>query len=364
MPENDIEVTPAPAEGEVEVQLEPGEGAVATVEPQSEAKKASVPRAKPRDADGKFTAAGEDEAAKAIREAVEAETRRRQAAEATAAAERQRANQADQQRKAREAELQRANEAIESSHLASLDQGIEASKREIASYQNEFKTAMEAGQFEKVAEVQTKLSLAAAALDRLEAKKQDFEANRGQQRPQSYEGRVEEAPATVSATPFEQYVSGFDPQAQAWLRAHPDCVPAQVGGNAQKNAKMMAGHYDALAKGYAANSDEYFKEIEAHLAPPVAPTAPVKSKAEVQDEDSDLPPPPKRQAAPSAPPSREPPGSSPAPGQRRSVRLTPAQQEMAKVSFPHLKTDQERYAAYARNLVELESEGKMGRTTH
>jgi hypothetical protein len=39
------------------------------------------------------------------------------------------------------------------------------------------------------------------------------------------------------------------------------------------------------------------------------------------------------------------------------------QQEMAKASWPHLPP-QEAFGLYARNLLELEAEGKMGRTTH
>jgi hypothetical protein len=36
---------------------------------------------------------------------------------------------------------------------------------------------------------------------------------------------------------------------------------------------------------------------------------------------------------------------------------------MAKVSFPHLP-EQQAYGQYARNLIELEAEGKLGRLTH
>ena len=36
---------------------------------------------------------------------------------------------------------------------------------------------------------------------------------------------------------------------------------------------------------------------------------------------------------------------------------------MAKVSFPHLPEAQA-YGQYARNLIELEAEGKIGRLTH
>jgi len=210
---DDVEVTPAPEEGVVEVTLEPGTEEAVTAkappEPKPEPKKPVTPKATTPP-----PPAEQDEATKAIHAAVEAERARRQAAEATAQAERNRANQADQQRRQREAELQRANEVLESNQLAGLNQGIEAAQREIASYQAEFKTALAAAKFEKVAELQTKIGKATATLDRLETNKQDLEAGRG--RSQTHEGRVEETTQPVQASPFEQYVSGFDPVAQAW----------------------------------------------------------------------------------------------------------------------------------------------------
>ena len=134
---------------------------------------------------------------------------------------------------------------------------------------------------------------------------------------------------------------------------------------------MMAGHYDALAKSIVPNTPEYFKVIEEHLGTGQQATSVqtgVSSKAaEIQtasagDNQTQRVSP--KHVQPSAPVTREPPASN---GQQqrstREVRLTKEQQEMAKVSFPHLPEAQA-YGQYARNLLELESEGKIGRLTH
>ncbi len=205
-------------------------------------------------------------------------------------------------------------------------------------------------------QIQTKLSRAAATLDRLENTKATFDVRQ----TQTTEGRVVES-QPIQQTAFDKYLSGFSTVAQTWLRQHPDCAPPQVGGNQVKNSKMMVGHYDALAKNITEGTPEYFKVIEDHINDAPAPVIPqVASKAADVQIAGEVRPAPKH-IQPSAPPSRD-----AAPGTQRNVRevrLTKDQQEMAKVSFPHLPEAQA-YGQYARNLIELEAEGKIGRSTH
>ena len=210
--------------------------------------------------------------------------------------------------------------------------------------------------FEKVAEVQTRLAKASAALDRLEAKKVDYESTQ-QARPTT-EGAVIEQQPIVQANPFERYISGMDPPAQTWLRAHPECAPTAVGGNGDMNAKMMRGHYDALARGFPANSEQYFRVIDESAGfrkPEVA-------AEEAHGSEQQKPKPQQRQAQPSAPPSREPPGAQQT-GSTRTVRLDKDEQDAARFSFPNLEPAKA-YAEYAKNKVQLTSEGKLGRTSH
>ena len=306
-----------------------------------------------------------DEAKVALDAAVKTaadERKAREAAEATAQAERRRAEQATSQTTAREQELAQLREAAADRELTIITNGIETATALLASLQEENTRLMEAGEFAKVTAVQTKMARAASQLDRLEAAKADFEA--GARKVPVTEGRVEAQPQT-QLSPVEQYLTGFAPKAQTWLRAHPDCMPAVLGGKAASNAKMMAGHWAALGEGLQEGSEDYYRVIEEHAGyrTPVSKAAETKEAGD-EDEAEEVPAPRAKKAQPSAPVSREPPASDGRiPRTTRSVTLNKEQQEAAKISFPHLDA-QKAFAAYARNLLELEAEGKMGRLSH
>lgn len=303
------------------------------------------------------------EALEAARKKADEEARLRAAAEATAAAERARreAAEAQAQRHAQDADEARAS--AEKTQLTLLEQGIESAKTEVTNYEAQLATAYESGDFKAVASIQTKLSTAAAKVDRLEAQHEEL-ANR---KP-ALEGRVETPRAPVTSA-FEQYVAQFAPEAQTWLRAHPECAPAQVGGQSSANSKMMAGHYSALAQNIAPNTPEYFRVIEEHTGHRQPTSAAANVKTAGADDDGEAAaaaapaPKPKRPAQPSAPPSREPPRANGQPATQRTITLTKDEQDMAKLSFPG-KSDREAFALYARNKLELQAEGKLGRTTH
>ncbi len=327
--------------------LDSGEGAApaVTAKPAASAKRAAV-----------------DEAAAALTRSLATAEAERTAALSTAEAERRRAEAATTALSAREQELAGYRETVESQELALITTGLENATREIATAKSELKAAHEAGDFDKVADAQERLANAAADASRLKGEKAAFEANQ-RQRPATTEGRVEATAPTVSA--FEQYVAGFTPPAQAWLRAHPECVPAQVGGNATKNAAMMKGHYAALEQNIAPNTPDYFRVIEetAGYRSPVSNAAEVTAAGADDAAPVPRPKPAQQRAQPSAPPTRDPPAANGQPRTTRSVTLSRDQQEAAKISFPHL-APKEANAMYARNLVELESEGKLGRLTH
>jgi hypothetical protein len=279
----------------------------------------------------------------------------RRAAEATAASERVLREQAqrDAQQALQTAEQHR--ERADSSELAIIENGIAAAERELESHENEYTRAAEAGEFAKMAKIQTKLSKAAAALDRLQSEKSTLELNA--RRTPTTEGRVVDTQPSQSS-PVDQYLSQFAPAAQTWLRQHPDCMPSQYGGDSTKNAKMLAGHYAAVAKNIGLNTPEYFKEIEEHISP----AQQVQSKA-AEIQEAVVEPKTAKHVQPTAPVTRDAPSTPGTPRNVREVRLTKEQQEMAKVSFPHLP-DAQAFGQYARNLIELEAEGKIGRLTH
>jgi hypothetical protein len=282
----------------------------------------------------------------------------RRAAEATAANERAMREQAQREAQQARESAQELEQRAANSELAIVENGITAASREIESLEAEYTRAAEAGEFTKMGTIQTKLSRAAARLDRLESEKSSFEL--GARRTPTTEGRVVET--TSQPNPVEQYLSQFAPVAQNWLRSHPECMDPRVGGDSTKNSLMMAGHYASVAKNIAQGTPEYFKVLEDHVSGTPAP-APMPAAASKAAEVHAAEPARTPRAQVAAPVTRDPPASNGQPRSTREVRLNKEQQEMAKVSFPHLPVEQA-YGMYAKNLIELEAEGKLGRLTH
>lgn len=305
-----------------------------------------------------------DEAAAVLTQSLKTAEEGRKAAEATALAERQARERTQQTLQQRDQETKELRETAAAAELTAITTGIENATRSVTELTGEIERAAEAGDFKAQAAAQAKLAKSAAALDRLEADKVSFEAGTRKTAP-STEGRVVEQP--VSA--FERYVSQFAPKAQTWMRAHPECVPAEVGGNATKNSAMMAGHYEALSKGLAEGSDDYFKVIEEKTGyrEPVSAAAEIVLAGDPKSQQQQRPAPQQRKPAPSAPPSRD---TAETGAQTRSVRLTPQQQEVALYSYPANPGEAENawkaraLGTYARELVKAQAEGKIGRMTH
>jgi hypothetical protein len=356
-----------------------------------------------RKADIAFKAA--EEAAAALAQAVKtaessaaeakAEASRRAAAEATAVAERNRAEANARLASQREQEVRTYREQAESSTLRVIESGIETAMREVEAYKEQYARAFEAGEAAKVADAMSKLSRASASLDRLESEKIYFETNAARR---AAEVRSEPVPVVSTLPPFEQYISGFpNPDAQRWLRAHPECAPptamdAQgniiyVGGNAVKNARMMLGHNLAKDQGIIEGSPDYFRVIEetvgyrqsAEQQASVAAAAkePVSSAAQVTEAggtDGRRQTPQRQAAAPSAPVTRDPPDNRGQP-QNRSVRLTPQEQEIAIMAAAPIETKlpdgrvqresdeafkRRAFEIYAKNKLEIQNEFRNG----
>jgi hypothetical protein len=313
-----------------------------------------------------------DEAAAALTEATRRANDRVAAAEATAAAERLRADNATRLATQKDEEARGARDEAAQSQLVIITNGIEAAKGAVTAAKAAFTAAHEEGNAGKMADAQADIAKAAAALDRLEDAKATFETN-ATKRPTT-EGRVEVPPV---ADPFEAYlVQGkFTPAAQNWLRQHRDCAPAFAGGNARKNATMMEAHYATIAQGIPAESEEYFDFLDQHIGGK-KPTSAAAEVIPAQPGSDDRPAakpavaaaPAARRVQPSAPPSRDVPGA-PANG-RQTVKLSGPQQEVALFSYPAKPGEDEAahrkraFGTYATELVKAQAEGKIGRLTH
>jgi hypothetical protein len=299
-----------------------------------------------------------EEAAAALSASLKAAEDRARNAEATANAERNARAEAERRAAAAQADANAAKEQVLNRELSIVTSGIDSAQSELDGLQADLTRLYEAGEFAKVSEVQVKIGKATAKLDRLSEAKLSIESGVAQRAAAtSTSGRVEPQPQAQPSL-FERYVSQYAPVAQTWLRSHPECTPAEVGGNAAAHAKMLAGHYEAVASGLKEGSSDYFAAIEARLnSEPTVTTSPLSAAAEPRPAAPRTPP------KPSAPPSREPPTANNIPRNVRQVTLTKEQQEAARMSFPQLDP-KAAYTQYALNLIELTAEGKMGRTTH
>lgn len=312
----------------------------------------------------------EDEATLALRAAAEqakkdqeAADARARAAEATAAAERARAEEAQRRAAAAEQQTQSALEQAADRELEMVVGSIATTQSEKEALEAQLADLYEKGEFKLAATVQGKLASAAAKLDRLEAAKVNLENRPAPaQRTEADEGIT--APANSQQ---ERFLAQFTPASQSWLRQHSECMPPAVGGNAQAYNKMMAGHHAAIAAGIPPESAEYFRVIEEHTGyrqkeNPVPPKITEEDPGVSVQQRQQQPAPRQAKVQPSAPPSRDPPSNG-IPRSTRQVTLNPQQKEAARISFPHMN-ERDAYVAYAKNLVELEAEGKMGRMTH
>lgn len=158
----------------------------------------------------------------------------------------------------------------------------------------------------------------------------------------------------------------YPAKSQAWLDAHPE-----IRDNPQKMKKVISAHWAAEAEDIATETPEYFKFIEKQLgvgdatsqAAEVEEPDEGEVEVKVDEGDSGLDKTPKKDAREldtAAAPSRGNGGggsrASTRPGQ---MRLTASEAEVARISFPHLKTDAERFAAYAKNKIDLQKEGRL-----
>src|SRR6516225_6773603 len=158
-----------------------------------------------------------DEATTALTQAVKNAEEARRAAEATAVAERRRAEEAMRHAAQREAEATGYRERAETSELAMIENAIAAASTEVSAAAADWARHMEAGEFVKAGEAQSRQTKAATNLAMNEARKADYESRRP--RMADAGGAVEARPANQES-PFERYLAQFGPVAQGWLRQH------------------------------------------------------------------------------------------------------------------------------------------------
>jgi len=243
---------------------------------------------------------------------------------------------AEAEKRARMAEntASRASQEVQDSNLQLIVSAIDSVNRTNTMLKRDYAAAMQAGNFEAAAEIQSQMSINGAKLLQLENGKAALSEklkNPPQQQQQ------------MPTDPVEAIASQLSPRSAAWVRAHPECV-----NDKRLYMKMIGAHNIAVADGYVADTDEYFAEIERQLGYRKPQTA-------VQADDDEEPtsmaakPMAKKAPPPPAPSSRT---ASNGSGGRNTVTLTREEREMANIMG---MTPEE----YAKNKVALKKEGKL-----
>ena len=227
-------------------------------------------------------------------------------------------------------EAQRARQAmseVDSSNIQLIDSAIHTVKQQNEVYTAKYAEAMSVGDYDAAAKIQRAMSTNEAKLLQLENGKTAMVNN----------PRQDVAPAN---DPVEHFASQLSPRSAEWIRQNPQCVT-----DPRLMQKMIAAHNLAVADGYRADSDDYFKFVEKTIG---------LRKKEARDDDyeedtplSSASKPSSRQAPPPAAPANN--GGSHRPN---VVRLTKAEAETARMFG---MTEQE----YAKNKIALQKEGKM-----
>jgi chromosome segregation ATPase len=238
---------------------------------------------------------------------------------------------AEAEKRAQEMQQQahRAQTEVQDSNLQLIHSAMEAVKRNADALKQHYAAALQAGAFDKAAEIQEQMGINSAKLLQLENGRA------------ALEDKLKNAPQTLD--PVEQVASQLSPRSAQWVRNHPQCITDK-----RLYQKMVGAHNIAVADGFIPDTDDYFEFIEQQIGfkkPPARET-------EVQVDEpmsAASAPAQRRNAPPAAPSSRAASGTS---GSKNVVRLSADEREVAQIMG---MTPEE----YAKNKLALKREGKL-----
>lgn len=231
------------------------------------------------------------------------------------------------EKRAREASerAQKASSETKDANYQLVVNAIETVKSRAESIKQAYASAMSSGDYEKAAQLQEALAINAQQLSELNRGKKAMkeEMEKGNKSD-------EQLPRESSNEPMiDQLARQVSPKSASWIRENRDELD-----NERMIRRMFRAHEDAVDDGLAPDSDEYFSYIENRLGLKKDITEVVEA------------PQPRKSQPPAAPVTRG--------GQRPNVvRLSRDQVEMAKMMGMS-------EADYAKNMVALQREGKMG----
>lgn len=207
-----------------------------------------------------------------------------------------------------------------------VESQITSQKDALSLLRRDYKSAMEAGDFDRAGEISEHLGRTSARLENLETSRSFLDDQRknppkpdtsqprqDQNRPQQLDWN-----RSWSSGEFDQALRTLTPQTASWVRQHP-----QFGTDVQFRRQVQAAHNLASAKGYPQDTDGYFDFINKTVGidQPELPRAAAPSQPSLGRTPG---------ASAAAPPSRSVPGASTNP---RHIQLTPEEREIAKLTL-------------------------------
>lgn len=242
---------------------------------------------------------------------------------------------ADAEKRAREMQQQahKAQNDVQDSNLQLIHSAMDSVTRNGHMLKQYYAQALQAGAFDKAAELQEQMSINSAKFLQLENGRAALQARLENPAP------IEQAPMD----PVEQVASQLSPRSATWIRNHPNCVTDK-----RLYQKMVGAHNIAVADGYTPDTDDYFGFIEQQMG--FRRSSGRSTEVEVDEPMSAASAPAQRRGAPPAAPSSRAAGSA---GSRQNVvRLSSEEREMASILG---MTPED----YAKNKLALKKEGKL-----
>ena len=224
-----------------------------------------------------------------------------------------RVREAETARRAAEAQAQRAGGEVEDVNRTLVETAITQIKETRSQLTHKYAAALSIEDFDAAAAVMSEMTTTAAHL-------QDLERGRA-----AMEARLAEPKRSVRTDDIEQTAQALPPRAADWVRKNPETIATAANKN-----RLIAAHHMALADGYEAETDGYFRSIEKHYG--------------IRKAES---PPPAPASAPVSRGAVAPQGSS-----SNRVTLTADEQEVARMNGLT-------YQQYAKHKLELSKQGKL-----
>lgn len=267
---------------------------------------------------------------------------KRQMEESRAASER-RLNEANRQIQEAAERASRAERQVVETQRSSVGTVLDSLTKDQDAIRRDMKAAYEASEFDRLSELQVKLSTVSARI--VEAEKGKLALDEETRRPQT---RQAQETLPIAEQMARAAASQGSPRSAAWLRSHSDLISSPQG---QKT--IETAHYYALGQGAEPDTDAYFHHIETKLGLRTQESPPEGRNVARAEEFK----PPM-----AAPVTRN---ATNQPGRGTSdnvVRLSPTQREQALMDRDQLypkMSDKDALTMYARNMRDLQNEGRI-----